>query len=330
MRVFLTGGTGFIGGHVAAKLRQRGDEVVALVRAPERATELAAAGCEVVRGDVGDRAAIAEVMAGCGAAVHGAAMYEVGIPSSEHRRMYETNVAGTENVLRAALDASVPKVVYISTVAVFGNTRGRVVDERYEPPGREFTSYYEQTKYESHRVAMRLIAEEALPCVIVQPGAVYGPGDHSSLGQLINQFLAGRLPALTFPDAGFNMAHVDDVAAGILLALDKGKVGEAYVLGGQITTMREIIETLARVADRRSPRLTVPTPLIKAMAPFGPLVGKAMGQPPNLRELISSADGVTFWAKHDKAMSDLGYSPRGLEPGLRDMLAAEGKLPAAA
>jgi nucleoside-diphosphate-sugar epimerase len=166
--------------------------------------------------------------------------------------------------------------------------------------------------------------------VIVQPGGVYGPADHSSIGQLMNQFLVGRLPALTFPETGFNMVHVEDVAAGVLLALDKGKVGESYILGGQITTMRETIDTLAKVAGRRPPRFNVPTPLIKAMTPIGPLVGKVMGQPPNLRELITSADGVTFWAKHDKAMTELGYSPRGLEQGLRDMLAAEGRAPAPA
>jgi dihydroflavonol-4-reductase len=166
--------------------------------------------------------------------------------------------------------------------------------------------------------------------VIVQPGAVYGPDDHSSVGQLMEQFLAGRLPALTFPDTGFNMVHVDDVAGGVLLALDKGSVGESYILGGQITTMRELIDTLGTVAGRSPPRFSVPTGLIKLMTPFGPLVGKAMGQPPNLRELISSADGVTFWAKHDKAIAELGYSPRGLEQGLRDMLEAEGKLPVAA
>jgi dihydroflavonol-4-reductase len=330
MRVFLTGGTGFIGGQVAAKLRERGDEVRALVREPQRARDLTAAGCELVRGDVGDRSAMAETLAGCDAAIHGAAIYEIGIPESDRPGMYDANVVGTENVLRAALEARVPKVAYISTVAVFGNTRGRVVDESYEPPGRDFTSYYEQTKYEAHQVAKRLIADEGLPCVIVQPGGVYGPNDHSSLGQLMNQFLAGRLPALAFPEVGLNAVHVDDVADGILLALDKGNVGEAYVLGGLITTMREIIETLARVAGRRAPRFTVPTPLIKAMSPIGPLVGKVMGQPPNLRELISSAEGVTFWAKHDKAMAELGYSPRGLEQGLRDMLAEEGKLPAAA
>ena len=330
MRVFLTGGTGFIGGRVAAKLRERGDDVVALARSPDRASALTAAGCELIAGEIGDRAALAKAMSGCDAAVHGAAIYEIGIPESERRRMYDTNVGGTENALRAALEAEVPKVVYVSTVAVFGNTRGQVVDESYEPPGREFTSYYEQTKYEAHRVAKRLIAEEGLPCVIVQPGGVYGPHDHSSIGQLMNQFVAGRLPALSFPDTGFNMVYVDDAAAGILLALDKGQVGESYVFGGQITTMRELFDHLARVTGRRPPRLTIPTTLIKAMTPIGPLVGKVMGQPPNLRELVSASDGVTYWAKHDKAIAELGYSSRGLEQGLRDMLAAEGKLPAAA
>jgi nucleoside-diphosphate-sugar epimerase len=123
------------------------------------------------------------------------------------------------------------------------------------------------------------------------------------------------------------MVHVDDVAAGVLLALDKGKAGESYVLGGQITTMRELIQTLARVADKKAPQRALPTGLMKAMTPLGPIVGKMMNQGPNLRELISSADNVTFWAKHDKAMTQLGYSPRGLEQGLRDTLEAEGRLP---
>jgi nucleoside-diphosphate-sugar epimerase len=320
MRVFVTGGTGFIGGHVVRALRDRGDEVRALVRDPNKGIALAELGCELVSGTLADRQALEDAMEGRDAVVHGAAVYEVGIPTSEHRAMYEANVAGTENVLRAVLAAKVPRAVYVSTVAVFGNTRGKVVDERYEPPGRDFTSYYEQTKYEAHLLAKRMIADDGLPCVIVQPGAVYGPDDHSSLGQLMNQFLAGRLPALTFPETGFNMVHVDDVAAGVLLALDKGEVGESYILGGQITTMQEMIDTLARVSGRRPPRFNVPTGLVKLMTPIGPLVGRAMGQPPNLRELISSADGVTFWAKHDRAIDELGYSPRGLEIGLRDML----------
>jgi nucleoside-diphosphate-sugar epimerase len=329
MRVFVTGGTGFIGGQVVRALRDRGDEVRALVRNPDKGQALAELGCQLVAGDLSSKEAIAAGMDSCETAIHGAAMYEVGIPQSEHRAMYEANVIGTENVLRAALEAKLPKLVYISTVGAFGNTKGQVVDESYEHPGTNFTSYYEETKLEAHRVAQRLITEEGLPCVIVQPGGVYGPEDHSPLGRQMNQFLAGRMPLLAFPDLGFNMVHVDDVAAGVLLALDKGKPGEAYVLGGQLTTMRELIQTLAQVAGKKAPSRALPTGLMKAMTPVGPLVGKLMGQGPNLRELISSADNVTFWAKHDKAMAELGYSPRGLEQGLRDTLAAEGRLPAA-
>ena len=328
MTVFVTGGTGFIGGHVVRRLRERGDDVVALVRAPAKGVALEAEGCELVAGTLADREVIRAAMEGCDAAIHGAAIYEVGVPESQHRAMYEANVIGTENVLRAALEAKVGRVVYISTVAAFGNTKGQVVDEAYEHPGTGFTSYYEETKVEAHRLARRLIADEGLPGVIVQPGGVYGPDDHSALGQQMNQFLAGRMPLIAFPETGFNMVHVDDVAAGVLLALDGGRVGEAYILGGQITTMRELIQTLARVADKRPPKHALPTGLMKAMTPLGPLVGKVMNQGPNLRELISSADNVTFWAKHDKAVAELGYSPRGLEQGLRDTLEAEGKLPA--
>ena len=326
MRVFLTGGTGFIGGHVAHRLRERGDDVRALVRSTAKGAGLEALGCELVVGDLGDDAAIASGLEGADAAIHGAAVYEVGIPESEHRAMYEANVLGTERVLRAALAAKTPKVVYVSTVAAFGNTHGEVVDESYEHPGREFTSYYEQTKYEAHRIAKRLIADEGLPCVIVQPGGVYGPGDHSAIGTQIHQFLDGKMPMIAFPDLGMNMVHVDDVADGILLALDRGTAGESYVLGGEITTMRQLISTVGRVADRKPPKRAMPTALLKLMTPAGPLVGKVMGQPPNLRELISSADGVTFWAKQDKAVAELGYSPRGLEEGLRETLIAEGRL----
>jgi nucleoside-diphosphate-sugar epimerase len=330
MKVFVTGATGFIGGRIARELRARDDEVLCLVRNPAKAQELATLGCELIEGDLADDAAMRTGMSGCDAVIHGAAIYEVGIPKQQRSAMYEANVRGTESVLRAALEEGIPKVVYISTVGAFGNTHGKVVDETYRHPGNGHTSYYEETKVQAHELARRLIDEEGLPCVIVQPGGVYGPGDHSSIGSTIDQFVAGRLPLIPFPELGMNMVHVDDVADGVLLALDKGKVGESYVLGGQITTMRGLIETLAKVSGRKAPRRSMPTPVLKALAPIGPVVGKVMGQPPNLSELISSADGVTFWAKHDKAMAELGYSPRGLEQGLRDTLATEGKLPAAA
>ncbi len=326
MKVFLTGGTGFIGNHVAAQLRARGDEVRALVRSSQKGAALQSLGCELIEGDLADDAAIARGLEGCDSAIHGAAVYEVGIPESQHRAMYEANVLGTERVLKAAKAAGTPKLVYVSTVAAFGNTHGEIVDEGYEHPGKEFTSYYEQTKYEAHQVARRLIADEGLPCVIVQPGGVYGPDDHSALGAQINSFLDGKMPLIAFPDLGMNMIHVEDVATGILLALDKGEVGQSYVLGAEVTTMRGLIETVASVSGKKAPKRAMPTAMLKLMTPMGALVGKIMGQPPNLRELISSADGVTFWAKQDKAVAQLGFAPRDLETGIRETLAAEGRI----
>jgi nucleoside-diphosphate-sugar epimerase len=329
MNIFLTGGTGFIGGHVAAKLRERGDNVRALVRSPEKAKELEAIGCEIVAGTLADDAAVASCMEGCDAVIHGAAIYEVGIPASRHEEMRQANVAGTERVLRAALDAGIPKVVYISTVAVFGDTDGEVVDESYKHPAESFTSFYEQTKYEAHQVALGLI-EEGLPCVIVQPGGVYGPGDHSELANLTKQTLAGKLPLIPFPEFGVTIVHVDDVAAGVLLALDAGRVGEAYVLGGDTTTNRELITTIAELGGRKPPTRALPSGIVKAIAPFGRVAGPLMGFPPNMRELITSTDGVTFWASSDKAKSQLGYAPRDLQTTIADTLRETGKLKAAA
>jgi nucleoside-diphosphate-sugar epimerase len=327
VRVFVTGGTGFIGGEVVRQLRARGDEVACLVRSPEKAASLTGLGCELVSGDLSDAGALRKGMEGCDALIHAAAMYEIGIPASQHPAMYEANVRGSEVVLRAALEAKAGKVVYVSTVGIFGNTHGKVVDESYEHPGKEFTSYYEETKLEGHRIAKRMMADEGLPGVIVQPGGVYGPGDTSQVADLLKEFFAGRLFMLPFPELGICLTHVEDIAAGILLALGKGTAGEAYVISGPATTMREAVETMASLSGRKAPKRALPTPVMKALTPIGPLVGKLMGQPPNLRELISSADGVTFWASHEKASRELGYSPRGMEAGMRDTLAADERFP---
>lgn len=328
MKVFLTGATGFIGGRVAQRLLDRGDEVVAMHRSVEQQLPLAVMGCDPVEGSLSDLKAIAAGLEGCDAAIHGAAIYEVGVPSSRHAAMHEANVLGTERVLRAALEAGIPKLVYISTIAAFGNTHGEVVDETYQHPGVEFTSYYEQTKFEAHQVARRMIDDEGLDAVIVQPGGVYGPGDHSELGNLTKQTLAGKLPLIPFPDFGINVVHVDDVADGVLLALDKGEVGEQYVLGGEVTTNRDLVRTVAEVGGRKPPSRALPTPLVKSIAPLGRLVGPLLGYPPNMRELISSTDGVTFWASHAKAERDLGYAPRDLRSSIADTLRELGKLPA--
>ena len=323
MRAFVTGGTGFIGGHLVRKLRERGDEVVALVRSTTRAKALRDLGCELTQGDILATDALREGMEGCDSVFHAAAIYKVGIPRSERAAMYNTNVGGSASVFDAATAAGIGRIVYVSTIAAFGNTGGEVVDEGHQHPADGYTSYYEETKVEAHRLARERIAQGA-PIVIVQPGAVYGPGDHSEVGNVIDQVRTGKLRMMTFPELGLSLVHVEDVADGILAAHDRGEIGEAYVLGGEITTMGDLIRRVAAIEGRRPPSRTLPPTLIKAATPAGPLVGKLMGFPPNLRELISSADGVTFWARHDKAREALGYQPRSLEEGLHQTLAATG------
>ncbi|MGI8774167.1 MAG: NAD-dependent epimerase/dehydratase family protein [Actinomycetota bacterium] len=323
MRVFITGATGFIGGATAARLRDRGDDVVALVRSPGKASDLAARGCELVEGSLSDTEAITAGMAGADAVIHCAADYRVGMHPNQKPDMFEANVRGTEAVLRAAHETGVGRVVYVSTVAYFGNTQGRVVDETYER-GPGYTSYYDETKHKAHLVAREVAQATGLPLVTVMPGAVYGPHDTSAIGIIMRQFLAGKMPAYMFPEAGFTFVHRDDVVDGILLALDKGVPGEEYTLGGETLTTRDAIEKVAQITGKRPPRITMPPLLIKASAPLGRFIGPMMGQGPNIRELITSAHNVTFWAGHEKATRELGYSPRPFEQGLRDTLREEG------
>jgi dihydroflavonol-4-reductase len=330
VKVFITGGTGFIGGEIVRQLRERGDEVSCLVRSPEKGRAVAALGCELVAGDLGNTEALRKGMEGCDAVIHAAAMYEIGIPKKQHPAMWEANVTGTEQVMKAALEAKIPRVIYVSTVGIFGNTHQKVVDESYENPEQGYTSYYEETKLEAHKLVKRMIAEQDLPAVIVQPGGVYGPGDTSQVADLLQEFFAGKLILMPFPELGICMSHVEDIAGGVLLALDKGKLGETYVISGPATTMRKAIEAVAKASGRKAPKRDLPTGVMKAMIPFGPVVGKLMGQPPNLRELISSADNVTFWASYDKAARELGYAPRGLDEGLRQTLEADDRFPSPA
>ncbi len=323
MKVFLTGGTGFIGGVLARKLLDRGDQVKALVRDPAKASKLADLGCELVTGDLANDHVIQAAMVGCDAVIHSAAVYKVGMPDKDRQAMFDANVLGTEGVMKAALRTEIPKVVYISTVNAFGNTEGSVVDETHMHNER-YVSYYDETKHKAHKIVRIMIDEHNLPAVVVQPGLVYGPGDTSETGNLLRMFLKKRLPVKIFPETGVTASYVDDVADGILLALDKGQIGEAYVVGGEITSIGALTDTAAQLIGRKSPRFAVPKGLLKATAPMGRFVNPLLGFPPNMREVISASVGVTYWATSDKAKRDLGYSPRSLEAGMKELLAAEG------
>lgn len=325
MKVFLTGGTGFIGGALAQRLRERGDEVKALVRTPSKAGRLSELGCELVQGDLSDEHVVQAAMVGCDAVIHGAAIYRIGVPEKDRQEMFDANVLGTERLLRACLQTDVPRVVYISTINAFGNTEGRVASEG-DAHSERYVSYYDETKHKAHKIARTLIDEHGLPGIIVQPGLVYGPGDTSEAGKVVRMYLKKRLPAKLFPQTGVTASYIDDVVDGILLALDKGRIGEAYAIGGEVVRMGDFIDTAAKLLNRKPPRMTVPVGVLRASAPVARFINPLMGFPPNVREQISASVNVTYWGSSDKAIKELGYSPRSLEQGMKDLLTAEGYL----
>jgi dihydroflavonol-4-reductase len=321
VKVFVAGGSGFIGLELVRQLRSRGDDVVAAIRSAAGAEKVVEVGGESVSLDMSAATpdAARAAMDGVDAVVNLAGSYRVGIPPSQHAAMYAANVVATRVTLDAAIAGGVPRIVHVSTGNIYGDTRRRVVDETYrrrQPP--RFISYYDETKYEAHVDAERRIAEGA-PIVIALPGGVYGPGDPSQLGVLLGEALAGTLRAITFPELGLNMVHVADVATGIIRVMDRGGLGEAYNLGGEITTIRELLRRACAVGGHRPPLLTTPTWLLRVVAPLGPLLGVRLGAAPNLAELISASDGVTYWISDARARSELGYAPRDLETGLRQL-----------
>ena len=322
MRVAVTGGTGFIGRSVVRALTGRGDRVVALVRDPSQPGPLDPSSVEILRSDLGDQAELTRQLDGADGVIHLAGSYRVGIPASERPAMYQANVGATERVVDGAVAAGVPRIVVISTVNVFGNTRGRVVDETFRRDTRDaFISYYEETKWLAHQAVDRRIADGA-PLVIVQPGTVYGPGDHSSLGAQLQAAYEGTAPFVALGSVGISPCHVDDVAAGIVAALDGGRVGEAYVLAGPNIRLRDGMAIAARVGGHRLPRIVIPNVVLRIGARLAPSQGAMFGLSPNLREILSAADGVTYWASSAKAAAELGYRPRDLESGFADAFGA--------
>jgi dihydroflavonol-4-reductase len=318
MRVFVTGGAGFIGSVVIRQLRARGDEVSAAVREPDRARTLRDLGCRLVRSDLSSIAELTGLMAGSDAVIHGAGSYRVGIPARERPAMDDSNVGATTRVLAAAEAVGTTRIVYVSTVNVFGNTHGEVVDETFRrDPDKGFLSWYDETKYRAHLVAEERIAGGA-PVVIAMPGQVYGPGDHSGVGQQLDGAFRGRLPYLALTDLGVCLVHVDDLAAALLATLDRGRIGESYVLDGAPVRLIDALRIAARLGGRRLPGLSLPTRLLRLMVPMSGLFGGRLGVPANMAEVLSAADGVTYWAAHAKAGRELGFAPRELESGLRD------------
>src|SRR5579862_5318235 len=317
MRIVVTGGAGFIGAVVVRQLRARGDEVVAIVRDPARAAGLAALGAELVTGDLGDVDGMAQVLSGAHALVHMAGSYRIGIRPSDRPAMLDANVGTTTRVLDAAAKAGTPRIVYTSTANVLGNTHGEVVDETYRRNLAEgFFSYYDLTKYQAHELVTARIAGGA-PIAIAMPGGVYGPGDHSEAGGQLALAHAGKLRYIALGDIGLSWTYVDDVADGIVRILDRGRLGESYILSGPSLRLRDAVVAAAIAGRKRPPRLVLPTGLLRLFIPVSRRFGAVAGLPANLAETIRAGDGVTYWARATKAERELGFTDRDLASGLR-------------
>jgi nucleoside-diphosphate-sugar epimerase len=257
-------------------------------------------------------------MHGADGVIHSAGSYRVGIKKSEQPQMLDANLGTTERVLDAAVAAGVGRIVYVSTNNVFGDTHGEVVDETFQRDlSKGFLSFYDEAKYRAHEAARKRIAAGA-PVVIVQPGQTYGPHDHSLGSAQIEQAHAGRLRYIAIPTTGLAWVHVHDLADTIVAALDRGRIGEAYSLAGDCRRLGESVAVAARIGGHRPPRLSLPTTLLRVVAPINDRLGGLPGFPANLGEAIRAGDDVTYWASHDKATKELGFSPRSLEQGIAD------------
>ncbi len=317
MRYFITGATGFIGGHVARQLVEAGHEVAALVRSPEKAGDLAALGVEVYTGDITDKAGMRAPMAGVDGVYHIAAWYKIGARDKE--KAYRINVEGTRNVLELMQALDIPKGVYTSTVGVFSDTNGQVVDETHRHTG-PFLSEYERTKWLAHYQVAAPMMAEGLPLVIVMPGLVYGPGDTSMAREALVSYLQGQLP-MAPQETGYCWAHVEDTARGHILAMEKGTPGESYIIAGPPHSFIEAMELAEDITGIPAPRLRPPPTLLRLAAGVMGVVGRFAALPPMYTaESLRGMAGVTYYGSSEKAKRELGYKVRPLREGLRETL----------
>jgi dihydroflavonol-4-reductase len=319
MKAFVTGGTGFIGQQVVRKLLARGYAVVALARSPlsESARRLTVMGAKVMAGDILDVDSMREPMAGSDVVFHIAAWYKIGDPNPAQAEII--NVGGTRKVLRLAYELDIPKIIYTSTVGVFGDTKGQLVDESFYQGG-PFLSEYDRTKWLAHyKVALPLI-EKGAPIIIVMPGGVYGPGDTSSIADMMRLFYRG-LPILPGPETTLTYAHVEDIAEGHVLAAEKGQIGESYILAGPAIPLGEMFEFWGYLTGKRPPQLYAPASLVRPTASLMGVVASVIPLPPVFSQEATEILGTTYMARSDKARAELGWQTRPLQTGMLETFA---------
>ena len=309
MTVLVTGASGFVGSAVLRHLVAAGEEVRALVRPESPRGNLQGVECEPVEGDLTDPASLARAVAGCSAVFHVAADYRLWV--ADPSVMYRANVDGTRNLLRAAAEAGVRRIVYTSSVAAVGYAPGGgVADETTTAEIGDMIGHYKRSKFLAEREVMRLASEEGVPVVTVNPAAPFGPRDikPTPTGRIVVEFARGRMPA--YVDTGLNVVHVDDVAAGHLLAWRQGKIGERYILGGDNMTLRDILGVVAAHTGRRAPRIRLPRAPLYPVAWVAETASRMTRREPMVTvEALRMAKKRIYFSS-DRAKAELGYAPR--------------------
>jgi dihydroflavonol-4-reductase len=308
MKALVTGASGFVGAAVARALVNAGWQVRVLVRAASDRTNLQNLPLEVAVGDLTVAASLGRALTGCEALFHVAADYRLGAPDPS--QLYLTNVEGTRNLLTAAAHAGVEKIVYTSSVATMGiPADGSPGDERTPVSLAAMIGHYKRSKFLAEQVVIEA-ASAGTPAVIVNPSTPVGPGDvkPTPTGQLVLDAAAGRMPA--YVDTGLNVVHVDDVAAGHLMAFHRGRTGERYILGGEDMTLRQILGCIAQLVGRKPPRVRLPYAAVLPIAYIAEAVAQVTGRSGRI-----TLEGVRMSRKHmffssEKAARELGYQWR--------------------
>jgi dihydroflavonol-4-reductase len=317
MRAFVTGAGGFIGSALVDELLTRGYQVRALARSARSAARLSSRGVHVVRGDVTDMASMRQAMNGCDIVFHVAGYAEIGEPESE--AMERVNVGGTRKVLRLAVDLKIPRIVFTSTVEVFGDTRGAMVDENYYPSDALLTEHARTKSLAHYQVAVPFIQQGA-PIIIVMPGAIYGPGGRGIVTDMMRIFQRGY-PVVAGADTVLTFAHVRDIAIGHILAAENGRIGETYILSGPAVPLGEMLDFWGYLTGKKAPPIRLPAAAVRALWPIFRLWGRLT----RLRSVFSreglAIAGATFSARSDKARRDLKWKTRPLQDGMLETLA---------
>jgi hopanoid-associated sugar epimerase len=316
--ILVTGVSGFVGAAVARVMAADGWRVRGLARSTSPATNLQNFPGEIVRGDMLDRASIERALEGCTALAHVAADYRLWAPDPEE--IVRHNREGTRAVMEAALAAGVKRIVYTSSVATIAPLDGGAAGEDRPLTEQTAIGAYKRSKVVAERLVERMVAEQGLPAVIVNPSTPIGPRDvkPTPTGRILVEAATGKIPA--FVDTGLNLVHVDDVARGHLLALTKGVPGRRYILGGEDVSLQEMLAEVAQLVGRKPPTIRLPRLPLMPLAAVSEAWGRMTGREPMLtRDALRMAKYRMFFSS-ERAKAELGYTARPWREAVADAI----------